>query len=313
MNLERLFRRRNSKRALLRAGALVALALFAYLSAPGAAFGMIVTKNIPYVHIPGVKLNLTSLDIYAPDDANPRNLLPVMIYIHGGAWSMGDKSQVNLKPTAFTSKGYIFVSVNYRLTTSKIKFPTHAYDIAKAVAWIYSHGSVYFADPRKIFLMGHSAGCHLVAIVATDSTYLKAEKLSLKNILGVIDLDTQAYDLPRLAQGYGGQLPEVYTYTFGDDPAGWASASPIAYVKSGRGIPPQIVAYSGGIGGVEDTQRKEQSEAYFHALGKAHIMTQLVPAPNKTHAQINLEFGKAGDPVTQACFAFLARILKGTI
>ena len=159
--------------------------------------------------------------------------------------------------------------------------------------------------------MGHSAGCHLVAIVATDSTYLKADGLGLKYVKGVIDLDTQAYDLPSLAKGYGGTLPQVYSYTFGTDPAGWASASPITYVKAGRGIPPQIVAYSGGIGGVEDEQRKEQSEAYYHALGKAKIMTQLVPAPTKTHAQINREFGIAGDPVTEACFAFLTKILKG--
>lgn len=311
MKLKKHSKRRDAVRSFWGWGIVGAQIFFTLLVAPGAAFGMIIKKNIPYAYFPGVKLNLTSLDIYAPDDASPRNLHPVMIYIHGGGWAMGDKSQVNLKPTAFTEKGYIFVSANYRLTTSKIKFPIHAFDVAKVFAWIYSHGSVYGADNRKIFLMGHSAGCHLVAIVAADSTYIKAEGLSLKNIKGVIDLDTQAYDLPRLAEGYGGQLPEIYTYTFGTDPDGWASASPITYIKSGRWIPPQIIAYSGGIAGVEDIQRKEQSEAFYRALGKAHITTQLVPAPTKTHAQINLEFGKAGDPVTEACFAFLARILKG--
>jgi len=312
MNLKKHSRRRDSEQSFWGWGVVGALIFFTLLVAPGAALGMKVTKNIPYVSFPGVKLNLTSLDIYAPDDAGPSNKHPVMIYIHGGAWAMGDKSQVNLKPAAFTSRDYVFVSANYRLTTSKIKFPVQAYDIAKAVAWVYSHGAVYGADNRKIFLMGHSAGCHLVAIVAADSTYLKAEGLGLKNIKGVIDLDTQAYDLPRLAEGYGGQLPETYAYTFGTDPDDWASASPITYIKSGRGIPPQIIAYSGGIAGVEDIQRKEQSEAFYRALGKAHITTQLVPAPTKTHAQINREFGLTGDPVTEACFSFLARILKGS-
>ncbi|MBN2206904.1 MAG: alpha/beta hydrolase [Candidatus Aminicenantes bacterium] len=288
------------------------LGLVLLLAAPGAVLGMKMTRNVPYARVPGVPLNLTSLDIYAPDDAGPAKRCPVMIYIHGGAWARGDKSKVGYKPAAFTARGYVFVSANYRLTTATIKFPVHAYDVARAVGWVRRNGVRYGANPERLFLMGHSAGCHLVAVVSDDPVYLKAQGLGLRVVKGVIDLDTAVYDLPRLAARNGGTLPSPYLETFGSDPADWVRASPISHVRGGRGIAPQLVVYSGspvnaliGVG-----FRKEQADAYARALRRAGVKNRILPAPRKTHAEVNREFGKPGDPVSAACFAFLAGILR---
>jgi len=291
--------------------AALAMGLSLLIATPGAVFGMKTARSIPYARVSGVPLNLTSLDIYAPDDAGPARRHPVMIFVHGGAWSKGDKSLVGFKPAAFTSRGYVFVSVNYRLTTSKIKFPVHAYDVAKAVGWVWRNGPLFGADPKKLFMMGHSAGCHLAAVVADDQAYLAAEGLGLRAVKGVIDLDTAVYDLSLLAARNGGTLPSPYVETFGNDPADWVRASPVSHVRAGRGIAPQLVAYSGSPVNpfIGFDFRREQAVLYASALRGAGVKTRLLAAPLKTHAEINREFGIVGDPVTEACFAFLAGII----
>lgn len=290
------------------------LAVAAVLSAPGGLFALKAVRGIPYSVAPGVPLHLTSLDIYAPGGAGPARLHPVMVYIHGGAWSKGDKSRVGYKPGAFVARGYVFISINYRLTTPEVKFPVHAYDVASAVGWVWRSGARYGADRRRLFLMGHSAGCHLAAVVADDPAYLRAEGLGLRVIKGVVDLDTAVYDLNRLAAQNGGTLPSPYAETFGNDPAAWRKASPIAQVRPGSGIAPQVVVYSGSPVNpmIGFSFRRDQAASYASALAAAGIKCRLLPAPHKTHAEVNREFGRPGDPVSAACFAFLEGILRGS-
>src|SRR5205814_9652546 len=101
---------------------------------------------------------------------------PVVSYVHRGEWTKGDKSEVSYKPKFFNDNGVVFVSTNYRLYPAA-KFPAHAEDVASAVRWAVDDVAKYGGDPKKIVLMGHSAGCHLVTLVALDPKYLKAGKL----------------------------------------------------------------------------------------------------------------------------------------
>lgn len=95
----------------------------------------------------------------------------------GRGWSEGDKAAVALKPEACFNRGYALVSVNYRLTPQAV-FPAHAEDVAAAVAWVYAHAGEHGIDRNRLFLMGHSAGAHLVALVSTDGRYLAAHGLT---------------------------------------------------------------------------------------------------------------------------------------
>ncbi|MDX1973729.1 MAG: alpha/beta hydrolase, partial [Candidatus Sumerlaeia bacterium] len=96
------------------------------------------------------------LDVYVPkgEVATPK---PVMVFIHGGGWTIGDKRHIQEQPAHFTSKGMVYVTINYRLGPDYIH-PALVEDCAEAIAWVHDHIGEYGGDPGKIFVMGHSAG-----------------------------------------------------------------------------------------------------------------------------------------------------------
>jgi acetyl esterase/lipase len=260
--------------------------------------------TIPYAEYPDSDANLTSLDLYPLSGSED---YPIVIYVHGGGWAIGDKSNVVNMPTFFRAAGYGFVSVNYRLTPD-VEFPTHAEDVAAAIAWVHDNIAAYGGDPTRLYLMGHSAGAHLVALVATDARYLNAHEMGLMDIRAVAPLDTQTYDFQALAESNRGRLGEVYTNTFTDDPEFWEFASPITYVAPDQGIPPMVVVYSGGTTqSFPDPERGELSEAFVMALQEAGIDATLAPSPDQTHDEIRRNFGREGDEVALQVLAFFNR------
>src|SRR5260221_7629724 len=131
-----------------------------------------VKRNIPYAD-PADERQV--LDVYSPRDAKN---LPVVFWIHGGGWQTGDKASVQIKPQIFVDKGYVFVSTNYQLLPN-VDMATIVRDIAKSIRWVHDHIAGHGGDPQRLFIMGHSAGAQLAALLCTDERYLKAEGLSL--------------------------------------------------------------------------------------------------------------------------------------
>lgn len=111
--------------------------------------------TVTYKTINNVDPNLLSLDIYHFDE--PTELKPVVVYVHGGAWAIGDKANsIGNKKALFSSLEYIFISINYRLSPStfstdpsRIKFPAHNEDVADAVKWIYDNVDDYGVTKTK--------------------------------------------------------------------------------------------------------------------------------------------------------------------
>ena len=278
-------------------------AMAALQASPLQAQSAIVSTTVQFKEIAGVDSNLLSLDVYSQLGAFNR---PVMIYVHGGGWAIGDKANVQVKDDFFLSEGYVFISTNYRLSPDA-DFPAHAEDVASAIRWTFDNVVNFGGDPERIFLMGHSAGAHLVALVATDERYLEAEGLALENISAVIPNDTQGYDIPRLAEQRGGTLSEVYTRAFGEDPEFWAFASPITYVESGKAIPPMFIAYSRGSNPDNvNPSRRLHAEAFRDALLNAGVYAESMGNTDQTHADINQQFGTLDDPITQGVMDFIA-------
>lgn len=262
--------------------------------------------NMPYAEMEGVDANLLSLDVHARTDAEG---LPVMVFVHGGGWQWGDKASVAALVAACNREGYVFVSTNYRLAPDA-EFPAWPEDVAAAIAWVHEHVAEYGGDPDQLCLMGHSAGAHLVALVATDETYLARHGLALSDISAVAPLDTQAYDLVTLAERRSGTLPRIYRAPFTDAPQLWATASPITHVAADKSIPPMVICYSGGmVVDRQNTGRAGAAEAFADALRQAGTTAEVVPAPEKTHTEINRQFGVNGDHVAEAVFAFLRQAL----
>ena len=108
--------------------------------------------------------------------------------------------------------------------------------MVRGINWVRKNIKRHGGDPKKIVIMGHSAGSHLVAMVGV-------KKLGGK-LRGVIPNDVQAYDMIAYG-GMRGSLPRVYAAAFGSNPANWIKWSPITYVKKSKGYPPFLIMYSG--------------------------------------------------------------------
>jgi acetyl esterase/lipase len=280
------------------------------IAVPPATYGDAarVIENVRYAATPGVDPDLQSLDLYLPQEPDGR-ARPILAFVHGGGWQDGDKDAIlrSGMVEAGLREGYLVASVNYRLAPAAA-FPAHAEDVGAAAAWLHAHAAELGGDPAGLVLIGHSAGAHLVALVGTDERYLATRGLAPCALRAVVPLDTQTYDIPRLAARLGGWLPGLYGEVFGQEPAFWAFASPVTYVGPGRGIPPMAVAFSGGQAPYGNSDRAADALHFVTRLQAAGVPAEIVPAPEKTHAQIATEFGLAGDHVAEAVFAFLTRL-----
>jgi acetyl esterase/lipase len=105
------------------------------------------------------------LDIYRPKGVDLKNA-PVLIQVHGGGWVIGDKGQQGLLlMSAMAKRGWICVSVNYRLAP-KHPFPAQIIDVKRAIAWVKQNIAEYGGDPSYVVITGGSAGGHLSSLAA---------------------------------------------------------------------------------------------------------------------------------------------------
>lgn len=132
-------------------------------------------REIPYAE---PRSERQMLDLYAPAEGKNH---PIVIWIHGGGWEKGDKADMGLKPQACVDRGYLLVSVDYRLLPG-VTIKQMTADVAKAVRWTCDHAKDYGGDTDKVFLAGYAAGAQLAALICTDGAYLKAEGLKLSVI-----------------------------------------------------------------------------------------------------------------------------------
>jgi acetyl esterase/lipase len=278
----------------------VMTALLAQAPAP------IVKRDIPYATPADAR---QVLDVYAPPNARG---LPVVFWIHGGGWQTGDKKDVQLKPQVFMEKGFVFVSTNYRLLPS-VDMETIVRDVAKSVRWVHDHIAEHGGDPMQLFIMGHSAGAQLAALICTDDRYLKADGLSLAGIKGCVPVDGDTYDVPAIIEvaetrwRVHGLPPAKFGHRqkFGNDPAKHRDFSAVTHVARDKGIPPFLLLYVAGHPDVS-----AQAQRLGNALKEAGVPVTLFGARETTHSKINADLGLPDDPATKALFEFLGKALK---
>ena len=190
-------------------------------------------KTVVRADVPYGKDEKQRLDVYSPRGAKDA---PIVIFFHRGEWSKGDKSEVSYKPKFLNESGIVFISANYRLSPA-VTHPAHINDVAAAVRWAYDHAAEFGGSAKRIVVMGHSAGCHLVTLLALDPRYLAAVKLRPADLCGVVAWSGGAYDLVEKVKA-GGMYPPYIRKAFGDSEAAWRDASPVAHVGDTRPIPP---------------------------------------------------------------------------
>lgn len=234
------------------------------------------------------------LDVYAPRGADKA---PVVVFVHGGEWARHDKSEVSYKPKSLNEHGMVFVSVNYRLSPAATH-PAQVSDVAAAVRWVRDHAAEFGASGDKIVVMGHSAGCHLVTLLALDPRYLAGVRLRPADLRGVVAWSGGAYDLVEKVKA-GGMYAGYIRQAFGDSEAAWRAASPVNHVGDAQPMPPFLfISIQRGNASERATERlaglirRAKGRADCRVLdGRTHFTANhLLGAPNDTTGTLLLDF-----------------------
>lgn len=272
----------------------------------GRSEGLEIKRDVAYA---GSSERRQQLDIYAPEGAKD---LPVVFWIHGGGWQTGDKGQVQAKPQAFADRGFVFVSTGYRLLPS-VEMAVIFQDIAKSLRWVHEHIAEHGGDPKRVLVMGHSAGAQLAALISIDDRYLKAEGAGLGMIKGCVPVDGDTYDVPAIIEvaetrcrAHGLPLPKFgHRVKFGNDPEKHREYSAVTHVAQGKGIPPFLILHVG-----EHPDTSAQAQRLAAVLRGAGISARTFAARETTHSRINDDLGKPEDAATKAVFEFVDEVLK---
>lgn len=262
--------------------------------------------NVPY----GDPANpRQKVDIYAP--AGAKNL-PVVFWIHGGGWQVGDRLAIQIKPQAFVDKGFVFVSTGYRLLP-EVDMVTIFRDIAKSLGWVHKNIAKHGGDPSKILVMGHSAGAQLAALICTDERYLKAEGVPFSVIKGCVPVDGDTYDVPAIIETaetrlrvHGFPMPKQgHRVKFGNTPELHREYSAVTHATKGKGIPPFLILHV-----ADHPDNSMQARRFESALKGAGVPTKVYGARETNHSRINENLGLPEDPTTKVLFEFVAEALK---
>lgn len=234
------------------------------------------------------------LDVYHQKDIKtPQD---VIVFIHGGSWNSGKKDTYWFLARAFARKGKVAVMINYPLSPDA-KYQEMASDCAKALMWVKQNIATYGGNPDRIFVMGHSAGAHLAALIDADPSYFA--KLGYPNpIKGVIlndpfGLDVLQY-LERQIHTDDKHVPG-FLKVFTTEPLEWKKASPyykIAHIthpylmfmgeKTFESIKLQTPAFR------DEMLKQGKTVTLAEIKGKRHIgmITQMIFGCNQLYSKI---------------------------
>jgi acetyl esterase/lipase len=245
--------------------------------------GVTVTQDIAYAE--GQR---HTLDIYTPDvTVTPA---PVVVFFYGGGWETGDKGMYRFVGAALAERGVVVIIPDYRLHPA-VQFPAFMEDGADAVAWAHANIARFGGDPRRLFLMGHSAGAQIATLLALDPEYLRAAGLTPdRDICGVVGL-AGPYDFLAAAS-------PAMKAVFGPERE-WPRSQPINYVT--RHAPPMLLLAGQADGTVDPGNTLRLAER----LRGAGVAVQAELDPGISHRAIIAAVSEQ--------LAFLAPVLEQTL
>ena len=229
-------------------------------------------------------------DVYLPRGAHDA---PVVFMVHGGGWRNGDKAMdgvVDYKVARWVPRGLIVVSANYRMLPDADPL-VQARDVATALAAAQRKVATLGGNPDRFVLMGHSAGGHLVALLAAAPEI--AREAGARPWLGTVLLDAGTVDV--VAKMRQRHLP-LFDHAFGDDPRFWASASPMQRLHA---RPAPILAVCSSQRTDSCPPNRRFAEKVRSLGGRAELLPQAL-----SHRDINVQVGEE-NAYTRAVERFL--------
>ena len=250
------------------------------------------TRDLTYCDGEDADEDKHKLDLYLPKGKKD---FPVVVFVHGGAWVFGDRNFFGVYEGVgkmFARHGIGAAVISYRLSPG-VKHPEHIKDVARAFAWTKKHIPDYGGKADELFVCGHSAGGHLVALLGTDESYLQAEGLSLKDIKGVMPM-SGVYGIP----------DNLFNEVFGKDPEVRKKAAPRNNVH--EGCPPFLIVYADKDYLFCDVA----SEDFCKALKAKKVAAETLKISDRNHLDIVGKTAKDDDPCAKALCEFVARRIK---
>jgi acetyl esterase/lipase len=268
-----------------------------------------VHRNVAYRSLEvGEVVPLGSLvDLYLPEDGKD---FPTVVLAHGGAWVAGNKTLDRIPDVArcLARQGIGVVAANYRLAPW-VKHPVQVQDVAAAVAWTHRHIAEYGGTPERIFLLGHSAGGHLVSLLATDDRYLRKVGLAREDVKGVVSV-SGVYQLSDVSctlvlddwkTTVDIEAANPFALAFGKDLEVARRASPLTHVR--EKLPPFLVIYADN----DLPTLGEMAVQFDAALRQKRCDVQLMKAANRSHLTVFTRAREADDPVARAVVEFVRK------
>ena len=227
----------------------------------------------------------TLLDVYVPITSMPVKAYPVVVYIHGGGWDSGDKSQWESKVPFFSERRYVSVSINYRLSPS-VTHPTHIEDVSNALNWICDNISSYGGDPNYLILIGHSAGAHLALLAVTNQKYIQQAGVNIDCIKDVYSLDIGGYlVMNELIYDNVSLLPRIYAAIGSNkENDAWVDFAPYNFVAADKYIPRITLIYS------DDMYRYKANTIFKEKLDECGVNNRTYILPSYSHYDVMANF-----------------------
>jgi len=261
---------------------------------PPATHRVELDRNISYYDGPGSNPAQNNLDLYLPQGARD---FPVVVFVHGGAWTQGDKTLGQPLGDTLAARGIGVASINYRLAPGA-QNPDQARDVARAFAWVHTNIAGRGGNPDSMFASGHSAGGQLVALVALDQRYLQEQGLDGSALKGVVPL-SGVYDIQQVGRSIGSFNGTVLADIFGSGAEALAAASAIDLVRPDA--PPFLVLWAQG----DFPSLPEQARRFVEALREAGTQATGEEMAGRYHSSILGRIGSDGDRTTAAIFDFI--------
>ena len=244
-------------------------------------------RNVPYAEDDEAHPRRV-LDVYVPDGAEN---FPVLMFVSGGGWSQGSKEWVANVGVAFARRGIGVATVDHRLVP-EVTYAGQVEDLARAFVWLRENIGEVQGDASRIVVGGHSAGAHLISMLAVDPQYLAALGHDLAEINGVIPISgTYRFTSSIVSSGV---VP--------DEAGAVDAASPLTYVQAD--LPPFLLLYAGD----ESRQAASQAELMQESMIEVGVSATIAEIPDRDHFTITQLIGVAGDLTTQTMFDWMTDI-----
>jgi len=237
-----------------------------------------------------------ALDAYVPKNTVDA---PVVVFFYGGSWENGKRHWYGYVGDALASHGVLVLIPDYRKFPD-VHFPAFMHDAANAVAWAREHAAEFGGDPKRLFVMGHSTGGQIAALLAVDKRYLNTVGMQPHDLAGMIGVAGAYAFLPFVEDE-----PEI----FGDTAQGRYDSQPINFID---GDEPPMLLLQGTRDDVVPPSNAEVMAERAHAM---QAIARLKLYPEIGHASIILAFARertSRAPVLADTLAFIADPLDST-